>query len=310
MKLQRDTLLQWVHAQHGRRDPELASSVSASIRALPTLSESIDEDNFVSTVERCYKEQRLLTASVDSFSRTHSLLRSMIILLWFAVFVCAAFFVWGFDLATWAIPSASALLSLVVLLGRVPSDFAASTWYAVVVRPYDIGDRVTLSTPGSDSQIYSLIVKHIDLMRTYFITSHGETMILENHVIRTLSVINLNRSGSTTLVALIQVPTATPSAKITELVDSIRSYVAEKDAEWSDAMFLFSTIDFERGHIELKIWATSVFPSHEVSSIYSAKSRLLLFIHAYMQSADIEYVKPIVPILHTKRDSDSECLRI
>ena len=95
---------------------------------------------------------------------------------------------------------------------------------------------------------------------------------------------------------MVQVPTATPSAKVTELVDSIKAYVAEKDSEWTAVDLLFGDIDFEHGHIRLDVWATCIFPAHEVLAIYSAKSRLLLFIHAYMQSASIEYIQPVLPV--------------
>lgn len=220
--------------------------------------------------------------------------------MWLVLFLCIGFFVWGVDLASWAIPAGSAALSIIVLMGRVPSDFCAGATYALIVRPYDIGDRITLSTPGSNSTMYSLVVKHIDLMRTYFITSNGEALILENHVIRTLSVTNLNRSGPLSLLFHIQVPAATPSAKITELVDSIKAYVAEKDSEWTQVDLLFGDIDFEHGHIRLDVWVTCSFPAHEVLAIYSAKSRLLLFIHAYMQSSSIEYTQPVLPVRQTQ----------
>ena len=120
--------------------------------------------------------------------------------------------------------------------------------------------------------------------------------MLPNHEVRSLAVVNLNRSGPTTLMVLVQVPSATASAKMTELVDSIRTYVAEKDGEWSAVDLMFSRIDFEKGYVELQVWVECVFPAHEVVSIYSARSRLLLFIHAYMQTASIEYTMPVLPI--------------
>ena len=42
-----------------------SSAANEAARSLPMLNETIDVDNFVGVVERCYKEQRLLTASVS-----------------------------------------------------------------------------------------------------------------------------------------------------------------------------------------------------------------------------------------------------
>ena len=155
----------------------------------------------------------------------------------------------------------------------------------------------------------------------------------------------------------VQVPVTTPSQKVTELVDSIKMYCAEKDADWLAVDLLFSSTDFAAGHVNLDIWATCrqrhatrrnatarntttrnemrrdethrdattrnsglPCPSHnltcrrsacetaasrirpalrhpaaDVMLVYGAKSCLLLFILTYMQSASIEYVKPLVP---------------
>ena len=169
--LQRDRLLMWAFQLHGLKDLAALSAASDAARSLPLLHESIEVDNFVGAIERCYKEQRLLTASVESFSRTHQLLHRICILLWAGCFFAFGFFAWGIELATWAIPSASALVSVIFLLGRVPSDFAAGATYTLLVRPYDIGDRISVSAPGAEPTMFSLVVKHIDLMRTHFITS-------------------------------------------------------------------------------------------------------------------------------------------
>ena len=93
----------------------------------------------------------------------------------------------------------------------------------------------------------------------------------------------------------VQVPVVTPSQKVTELVDSIKMYIAEKDADWLAVDLLFSSTDFAAGHINLDIWATCRHPAADVMLVYGAKSSLLLFILTYMQSANIEYVKPLVP---------------
>jgi hypothetical protein len=48
---------------------------------------------------------------------------------------------------------------------------------------------------------------------------------------RTMTVTNLTRSGPQTLLVQVQVAQTTPAAKMTELVDSIRQYVAEKSGD-------------------------------------------------------------------------------
>jgi hypothetical protein len=121
-------------------------------------------------------------------------------------------------------------------------------------------------------------------------------MLVENHLLRNMSITNLSRSGETTLMIRIQVPAVTPAQKVTELADSIQKYCAEKDADWLAVDLLFSGTDFASGHIHMDIWATCRHPAADVMLVYGAKSSLLLFVHAYMQSAHIDYVKPLSPI--------------
>ena len=107
---------------------------------------------------------------------------------------------------------------------------------------------------------------------------------------------SFSRAGETTLLVQVQVPVSTPAQKMTELADSVKMYCAEKDADWLAVDLLFSGTNFSEGHITLDIWATCRYPAADVMLIYGAKSSLLLFIHAYMQSANIEYIKPIIPV--------------
>ena len=111
-----------------------------------------------------------------------------------------------------------------------------------------------------------------------------------------MSVTNLSRSGELTLMVQVQVPSATPSQKVTELADAIRMYCNEREADWLAVDLLFSSTDFSSGHLNLDIWATCRHPAQDIMLVFGAKSSLLLFIHAYMQSANIEYVKPLNPI--------------
>ena len=125
---------------------------------------------------------------------------------------------------------------------------------------------------------------------------HGELLLIENHLLRNMSVTNLSRSGELTLTVQVQVPSATPSQKVTELADAIRMYCNEREADWIGVDLLFSSTDFSSGHLNLDIWATCRHPAQDIMLVFGAKSSLLLFIHAYMQSANIEYVKPLNPI--------------
>jgi len=158
-----------------------------------------------------------------------------------------------------------------------------------------------ISQPGAAPVLLSLVVKKVEVVRTHFLTANGELLLFDNNMLKNMTVTNLSRSGPTNVMTVVKVPVVTPSEKVTELVDAICMYVGTKSTDWLSVNMLFPTTDFEAGHMELAIWTTSAHPANELGKVYGARSNMLLFIHAYMQSAGIEYLKPASP-MHIKSE--------
>jgi hypothetical protein len=275
----RDALVAWAYRSGPPPPPRLA------LELFPYGS-AVDREHFVKAVERSYKEQRLITASVASFDRLHGYLLRGLQIVWAIIMLTVLLFLWGIDLVAWLIPVGSTVLIICTLAGGLTSDVISSFFFAYVTRPYDIGERVAIAAPGQNSALLTLVVKDIFMLRTHFLTSNGESMMLNNSTVKGMALTNYARSGKLTLQVTLMVPAAAPSAKITELCDAISDYVSEKSAEWSGVNLMFSDAMLDKGHLVLNIWPTSVFNAAEFVSIYSAKSRLLRFCHAYMQLAN------------------------
>jgi len=292
----RDALLRW--AYQGERSPP-PPKLAADLFPYGQL---VDRDQFCKVVERSYKEQRLLTASVESFDRLQKiLLRGLQVLVAFIFLVLLLRLPFiRINLVSMLIPLTSALLVFFSLAGGLVAEVFSSFFFTYVTRPYDIGDRVYVATPGQEPVLYSLIVKDIEVMRTHFLTANGEAMVVSNSSVKNMALTNLSRSGKLTLLVQLMVPVATQSSKINELLEAITSYVSES-GDWSACDNQFGEAALDKGHLLLNIWPTSVYAAHEIMAIYAAKSRLLLFCHAYMQAANIEYIMPVLPM----RDSPS-----
>ena len=75
--------------------------------------------------------------------------------------------------SAWLVPLGTGIITVALLAGSITSDFFESFYYAYITRPYDIGDRVLLSSPGSDPTMASLVVKNVFLVRTEFLNIAG-----------------------------------------------------------------------------------------------------------------------------------------
>jgi small-conductance mechanosensitive channel len=248
-------------------------------------------------VERCYKEQRLLTAAHESFSKSNRLLRRAWVTIWGIIIGALGMVVWGLEIySSWLLPATSLLLSVSFLLGRLPAEMLTGAVYALISRPFEIGDKIRLARPGwkthESSPIYWCVVKDQDLMHTHLIAQNGETMIIENYVLRQLLVTNVTRSGPVLLQFPIQIPIRTPANKVNELLDAIGQYVRSKPNEWINIDMFFEKINSSDAYMELKVWATCAVAAHEKMRLFACKSRLLMFAHTYMQTANMELVLP------------------
>ncbi|KAJ1625661.1 hypothetical protein T492DRAFT_843760 [Pavlovales sp. CCMP2436] len=106
--------------------------------------------------------------------------------------------------------------------------------YVLVVRPYDIGDRIVIADIGRPPTGFEqLIVSEIGLTCTRVICWNGEQHNLMNHIIRKQGVINFHRSGQAIVSHRLELPSSMACNKISELIDAIselidavRAYVA------------------------------------------------------------------------------------
>lgn len=116
--------------------------------------------------------------------------------------------------------------------------------------------------------------------------------MIQNFTARNLNIINLHRSNNPTLVMLIQVPAGTPGAKISEMLDALRLFVQHAPDDWiSISSCPIKRADYKEGVLDVKIGLKSAKRRIEDGLIEQAKNRLLIFLHAYMQSAGIEFQK-------------------
>ena len=220
--LDRAVLIRW--AARRVRTPIEESGVASLFKA----ADSIDADTFVACVERCYKEQRMITASVASFDRINLLLNRTCIGVWSGLVLFALLLVWGVSLTLIIIPLFTVVGTIVLVMGRAPGELVSGAVYTLFLRPFDIGDRIVLSKPGEMPVLFSLLVREIDVARTHFLTTSGELLLIENHVLRDMSMVNLSRSGPLKIYLQIKVSVTTLASKMTELVDSVKLYAAEK----------------------------------------------------------------------------------
>mmetsp|Transcript_11718 Transcript_11718/g.27754 ORF Transcript_11718/g.27754 Transcript_11718/m.27754 type:complete len:569 (+) Transcript_11718:1000-2706(+) len=289
-----------------RLNPEQGGDSGARRKLVEKMSalfcaEYVTETEFVAATERAYKEQRYIGAAADSYDSLHDHVRTFLIGAWGALLAVAGVFLvdWGVELQQWVMPFSSTVLSAALVLGWLPYETISGIMYVLVVRPYDIGDRIVIADIGRPPTGFEqLIVSEIGLTCTRVICWNGEQHNLMNHIIRKQGVINFHRSGQAIVSHRLELPSSMACNKISELIDAVRAYVAGQPHDYVrvEAAFIVEP-RYQLALLDVQIDVQSAHKRNEDGLICVAKSNLFLFVHAYLQASGVEYTRAPYPPL-------------
>ena len=101
-----------------------------------------------------------------------------------AVVLLLLLLIWGVELGSVLIPLSTVLVSGSFAVGPTLSSVVQALLLVLVVRPYDVGDRVTLSgVPGGGAPGELLKVERVELLTTSFLTVTNRMLIVPNNSI-------------------------------------------------------------------------------------------------------------------------------
>ena len=141
-----------------------------------------------------------------------------------------------------------------------------------------------------------MVVESIALMSTCFLTSFGEQIVVLNSVLSTKSVCNHSRSPSPWLKISIELSTRTCPPDFSKFVGALEKFIIDRENDWTSVFIFITGFNANRASIKLDAWLGARNPYAEWNALYSARSRVLLFIHAYIVEAGLHMVQPAQPL--------------
>lgn len=249
-----------------------------------------------------------MSAAVKSFDALNSHVHNFLVGFWALImFVAGVFLVeWGVSFEDWIVPISSTFLSFAVILGWLPYETFAGILFVLAARPYDIGDRIVVTDPGKgDANCEQYAVSEIGLLSTRVVSLSGKEHILQNFITRRLGVINLHRSRAPSVNVQVQLPVRTAASQITEVISTVEMYVAATPQDWVKVQSSsLAQPDYQGGIVRVTVSLLSAYKPFRDDLIDQARTKLYMFLHAYMLSAQIEFVQPKQQVLATFTDAD------
>lgn len=219
-------------------------------------------------------------------------------------------------------------------------------WLFILVRrPYDIGDRIHISNPQSDTSINgsaSWFVRDVDLFTTTVVfAATGEKATLSNgslaasrvsdqrhsksslqcssfvwainsryhSSLRLSQIINMARSPNGVMFVFLRFMVDTPRSKIEIFEEAVRKFVKSRPRDWAQLLgFRPSNIAQEQGYVEYMIILQHRESWQNVGAMLVSKAEVSSFCLELSKTLDMRYKQPPMPVdlSINNRDGHSE----
>lgn len=287
-------------SEHETDNAQYALHVHAFEDLFAASSPTLGEEDFVSALVRVFSERSFLSATIVSYGDLNSMLHNLVYAIWLVIVIL-------FALLFWEVPLTDVLFALGTLSVAASFAFGASAQqmvtgaaFVLCTAPYDIGDRVMVSGVDTPPTVYPSYVERIGAYSTTFRSSFGETFTIANWVLATKAVFNHARSPQPWLQLPVQLSLHTPPAEIEKLDAAIRHFCRLNTDRFTDSATYFSQIDQKAGLIVMDIWVGCAISFQDFAAVYESRSKVYLFVHAYLCEANLLYVKPLQPLLQLR----------
>ena len=274
-------------------------NLAAFEELFPATLMKIREDDIVEPLLRVYRERSFLSATIHSFGNINGLIVKVGILLWSVFAAIFVFIYWRVPLTDAILAIGTISLALSFAVGSSAANLVSGIAFILLTSPYDIGDRVIVCDIGSMPDAFPMFVEEISAFSTTFRTSFGEIVIVANYLIASKQLLNHGRSPKPWLRCTVKLAMRTSPDDVAKLAGAVKKFASDHSNDWVGIDLVFSKIENDIGALNLDLWCGAAAPWQDFNSLYSARSRLYLFLHAYFHHAGLHFVGPVLPVYQT-----------
>ena len=192
--------------------------------------------DFVKSVDSVYKEARLLRASVRNSEKIDRAFENAINVVFYLMVACVVLSQIGFDPLALFLSLSSIILAFAFMIGSASSKMFEGWLFILLRRPYDIGDRIHVSDPESDTSANGSagwIVKDVNLFSTTAIfATTNERATLSNGSLANSRIINMARSPNAVGYIYFKFATGVPYERVQIFEKALTQFIKDRPREW------------------------------------------------------------------------------
>mmetsp|Transcript_25824 Transcript_25824/g.29982 ORF Transcript_25824/g.29982 Transcript_25824/m.29982 type:complete len:357 (-) Transcript_25824:211-1281(-) len=292
--------------KEGRLKKDKVMALSRFLR--PNRKGEITMLNFLKSCDKVYKQLRMFRATVMNSAQLDNAFEFIMNIFFYLIVSCVILQI------VFAIEPSTLLLGMVSLL--VPFTFAisnaSSKWFegvllVLVRKPYDIGDRIALSNPESDTSSdgsTTWFVENITLFSTTVrMAASNEVATYNNGYLTGLRIINAARSPKAQVFVNLKFGMDVAYERVKIFHSVVENFVKERPQEWLELLgFRATAVESDLGYVGYIIVLRHVDSWQNVGSILQSKADLQSFCLEVSKQMDMRFVSPPMPV-HVSLDT-------
>lgn len=257
--------------------------------------------DFVKSCDTCYKNMRLLRASVKNNGQIDHSFESVLNGVLFVVLAIITIAALGFDPLALFLSLSSIILAFAFMISSASSKYFEGILFILVRRPYDIGDRIHVSNVNSDTSAggsSTWFVQNVDLFTTTVrYATTNEVATLSNGSLASSRIINANRSPKAVRFVYMKFGVSVSYRKVQLFKRSLETFVKDRPREWvSLAGFRATRVEQDHGFIEYVVVLQHRESWQNIGPILNSTADVSSFCLELAKKLDMRYTAPPLPV--------------
>lgn len=229
-----ETLIPLATNKDGRLDKTKARALIKLFR--PDRNGNITLLDFLKSCDNLYKRVVLFRATTTNAGRLDDAFEKMINFVFYIILALVLAAAAGFNPSELFLSMGAIFLPLSFLFSAAASKFFEGLLLVLVRQPFDIGDRIALSSPEESTSTDGSLtwyVENITLFQTTVrLAASNEVATYSNGSLASLRIINANRSPKATVYVYMKFGIDVPYEKIVIFKTAVEKFVKERPREW------------------------------------------------------------------------------
>mmetsp|Transcript_31570 Transcript_31570/g.76534 ORF Transcript_31570/g.76534 Transcript_31570/m.76534 type:complete len:1185 (-) Transcript_31570:186-3740(-) len=256
---------------------------------------------FVRSIDKVYKELRLLRATVAGSAKIDKAAEAIFNIVFYGGMVVVILYAVGIDPISIFFSLSSIVLAFSFMIGSASAKYFEGVLLILGQKPYGIGDRVNFSNSESVSGSggsQTWFVKDVTLFCTTLqLAGTGETATVANGVIAKSRIINGARSPNAILYVTLRFGIDVQYQKVETFRKAVEIFVKARPREWMSILgFRISSIEAERGYIEYSLCLMHRETWQNMAPLLNSRHTVQAYCLELQKGLDMRYTSPPLPV--------------